>query len=223
MAAINDGFNSLDNLLRMAEQAKNIGPRDLRQAVQVGMPKAERMAQKFLSVQYQKSGLSRRTGQLLNMLKRAKLQIIDPATSRVSLFLSMPSGMDKKDYVKASSLNYGAVRGGKDSALNERGATGRRLIGSKTLQKLKSRAQVMKSGTFQKISSNLGVSGEVGKTKAGSTTLNTTAGSATVTKAHRFFFLTDKQISEIKGVIFGSAMEYLQAKITGKRSVRKAA
>lgn len=220
---IRAGVDGLERLMKLAENASNIGPRELRQAVQVGVPEAERMARKYLASRLQRSGVGRKTGQLMNMIKRSTLSIIDPASSRVSLTISMPGGMDKKDYIKANSLNYGAVRGGKGSLLSQKGATGRHLIGETQRRKLKAAAGTTKSGDFYRSVSRDISARSVQKTDNGSTVLDTTVGKATVTKAFKFFWLSDKQIDTIKNVVFGSAMEYLQAKITGRRVRRKAA
>ena len=75
MAGIKEGFDSLDAILRLADNARNIGPADLRLAMQVGIPQAQRTAQKMLASQLRRSGIQRRTGQLENMAKRAKLSI----------------------------------------------------------------------------------------------------------------------------------------------------
>ena len=81
----------------------------------------------------------------------------------------------------------------------------------------------MKPGEhFRQVSRDVGVRA-TGTTKNGSTVLDTTVGQATITKAFKFFYLTDSQIVKIKQVIFGSALEQLTAKIEGKRSIRKAA
>ena len=221
MAGIKEGFDSLDAILRLADNARNIGPADLRLAMQVGIPQAQRTAQKMLASQLRRSGIQRRTGQLENMAKRAKLSISDPASSSVSLNIAMPPGMDKGDYIKANSLNYGSVRG---DGLSQRGANGRKLVGDKTLQKLKAQAGSLKAGTFRQVSKTLGVLQQSDRqTKAGSTVLDTTAGTVKVTKAFKFFFLTNSQLATIKDIIFRSAFDYLTAKIEGRRLTRKAA
>ncbi len=223
MADIRAGIEAMDGLITLANNANNVGPRDLRQAMQSGMPQATRMARGFLASQYSRSGLKRRTGQLLNMIKRSTVSIIDAASSRVALIIAMPGGMSKEAYKKAGSLNYGAVRGGKGSLLKAKNAKGNPLIGEKQRQRLKSAANTMKaSDHFRQVSRDVGVRA-TGKTQNGSTVMDTTVGQATVTKGFKFYYLTDSQIDKIKAVIFNSAYEQIMAKIKGKSRLRKAA
>jgi hypothetical protein len=223
MADMRSAFDAMDGIIKLANNANNIGPRDIRQSMQVGVPRAEKMARGFLGKNYRRSGLKVRTGQLIGMVRRAALSIVDPVSSRVALVLSMPAGMTKQDNTKASSVNYGSVRDGKGSLLGATGATGRKLIGERQRRNLKSFGQATKgSEAFQQVSRDVGVRG-VGTTKNGSAVLDTTAGRATVTKAWKYFFLTDSQLEAVKSVIFNSAMEHLMAKISGKRAIRRAA
>jgi len=208
----------------MANNANNIKTRDIRYAMQIGVPKAERLARQYLVKQYRKSGLKVRTGGLIGMLKRASLSIMDSTSSKVSLLISMPAGLNKKEYKKANSINYGAVRSGKNSLLSAKNAKGNKAIGAKQLANLKSAGQNAKTSQgFMKVSRDIGIRGTGEKTSNGSVILDTTAGQATITKAWKFFYLLESQLDTIKAVIFDSTMEHLRAKITGKKAIRRAA
>lgn len=223
MAEIRDAIKGLDGIIQIAENARGIGPSDIRSAVEEGIPDAQKLARKYLAQNYRRSGLKVRTGELLGMIKRSVLSLTNAGTKRISLVLSMPAGKTKKDYQKANALNYGAVRRPADSVLNARGATGRRIVGDKRLANLKSKVQNGKaSESFTQIGADLGVRVS-GKTKAGSVEVDTTLGKATVTKAWKYFQITNAQLDEIRDLLFNGALEALTAKITGQKRQRKAA
>lgn len=217
MANIRQAADSLDRILALAAQAERIGKGDLQVALRQGQPEAQSMARKFLAAAYKRSGLKSRTGQLLGMVKRSVLNLEDAATGRPAIVIEMPGGAKKEDYVKANSLNYGAVRGKKDSLLNAKGSTGKKLIGWRKRQTLKGLAQSSKDSVTKGL-----VTAYKGKTtKAGSVEVTSTVGNYTATKAWKFYQLTNKQIDEIKNVLFSRALEYIQKKL-GK-SLRRAA
>ena len=207
---------AFDDVIAMTANADNIGARDIRQAMTLGMPEAKRLVSKFLTESLRRSGLKSISGELAKMVRRPVISILDPASSRVALKVSMPAGLKKEDYIKFNSLNYGAVRDSKDSLLGATGADGNKLIGAKQRVNLKNATRGGVSRGFKKTSRDIGISGG-GKTKAGSTIFNTSAGRATVTKAHTFFYMTDAQIDKIKSVLYMSAMEYLTKKMLKKR------
>ena len=223
MANIRAAMDSLDGIIALANNSQNVGARDIRNAMQIGVPKAEKMAQGFLVKSYRRSGLKVRTGQLIGMLRRSTLSIIDATTSRVALVIAMPAGMKPKDYAKAGSVNYGSVRHSKTSLLNAQNSKGNKLIGERQRRNLKGVAGSIKSSDhFTQASRDIGVRG-VGTTANGSKILDTTVGQATVTKAWNYFHLTDQQIDKIKEVIFQDAWAHLMTKITGKKAIRRAA
>lgn len=64
---------------------------------------------------YKASGIQNRTGKLLSLITAA---IVFP--TKKGLFISLARGAEKKQYVKAASLNYGSVRGEGTKGLNKR-------------------------------------------------------------------------------------------------------
>ena len=223
MSDIRDGFDALDQIVAIAENAQNIGPSDVRRAMDTGVKEAERVARKHLVTNYKRSGLKRRTGELLGMIKRSVLSIVSGGNSRAGILLAFPGGLTKEQYQKANSLQYGAVRASKGSILSQRGANGRFLIGEKQRAKLKGAAQSMKPGdAFVQASRDISLRG-VGKTENGSTMVDTPAGTATVTKAWNYFYLDNRQLTEVKDIIFQRAMGALVSMIRGDKRIRKAA
>jgi len=224
MADIRAGLKGLDGIIAIADNAKGIGPTQIRDAMESGIPEAQKLTRKYLVGSLRSSGIKSITGSLLGMIKRSVVSIIDPNSKRVALRVSAPSGLTKKDYQKMNSLNYGAVRRPKNSILNAKGAGGRRLVGDKQLSNLKSKAQSGKvSSAFTQVSRDIGARVTGGKTSAGSTQVDTTLGTVSVTKAWKFFKLSNAQLDKIKEILFNSAMEVLANQITGKRRSRRAA
>ena len=224
MADIRDSLSALDGFIKLAENAQGIGSSDVRAAMEAGIPEAQKVTRRHLAQNYTKSGLKKRTGQLLGMIKRSVLSIGRGGSSSPNLVIAMPGGLKTEDYQKANALNYGAVRASSGSLLSQKGAKGRFLIGEKQRRKLKDSAGAIgKAGSgFLQVSRDLGARSG-GTTKSGSAVVETTAGNATVTKAWKYYNLTNRQLLEVKDIIFGRAMEALTSMIRGEKRARKAA
>ena len=222
--AIDNAINGLDGIIAIANNANGISSGDIRSAMRAGIPEATQMARGFLVSQYRKSGLKTRTGNLLKMIKKSIITLTDSGQGGVKMILAMPGGRSREEYTKASSLNYGSVRTGKDSLFRAKSSTGRKLIGEAQIRNLKSAGQNSRpSQSFRQVSRDIGVRNTGEQTKNGSAILDTTAGRVIVTKAYKFYYLLDEQIDAIKAVIFNGAMERLTAKIRGNSKLRRAA
>jgi len=219
-----DADNALDAIIDLADRVDGIDNRDYVKALEHAAPQATQEARNALVSNYRASGVKTRTGELLRALKRSILEVQVTKGGGAYVKVSMQSGKDKKFYISANSVNYGRVNS-KDFDVKEdrmqRSIGGRmekvgiRKAGAKRRQKLK--ASLQKKGGSRLVNAAQGLSYDakaVGKTKAGSTTVETTLGSATVTKAFDFFRLSGSQKAKISRILFKGARAYLEEKLS---------
>ena len=192
---------SLERLADMASAIEGIGPTELKRALEFGAKEAEPLAQEYAVRNYNKSGVKTKTGELKSSVSNGRLMLVG---SRLNF--SLEPGKDKKFYIRANAVEYGAIRSpegnkGKLKSVRNIGDTGRtmqlhRNIGSKKRQKVKSALQgkINKGNRAQKVAQGMTLdTATVKVTKSGSISGQTSLGKVTVTKAIDYFKLSNRQ------------------------------
>jgi len=177
-------------------------------ALESAKPRATREARKYLVQNYRASGVETQSGELLRGIKKAVLSIDAGKSGGAFVKVSMPSGKDKKFYVAANSVNYGRV--------NSKSLKGDSRADAKRRQRLKaSVAKGTKGSRLKSAGAGLSYDAEtVGSTKAGSATVSTTLGSATVTKAFDFYKLKKSQGARVRDILLRGAQAFLEEKMS---------
>lgn len=216
---------SLKRIAEFADSIESIGPAEVKQALEVGAQKAEPMAQKFAVANLNKSGIVKRTGELLKIVSQSELiMVFGSGSQRTRLMFSAKRGLKKEDYIKLNSLEYGAIRsaeGNKAKSVTVAGAGSQqhRKLGVKRRQKLKTYLQ-SKSGAGTgsvRVAKGLSVSaGSITKNKHGTVQAETSRGGVSATKAFEYFRLSRQQTTQIIAKVEGSAIAFLETLIYRK-------
>jgi len=205
---IKQADDALSSIIELAERVDGIHERDYTKALESALPQATREARRYLVANYRESGVKTQSGELLRGIKRAVLSV-DKGKGGSYVRVAMPSGKDKAFYVAANSVNYGRVNskalGGSE---NKSGAKKRRKLKS-SIQKGKRGGRLASAGADLSYDTK-----SIGKTKAGSAKVDTTLGSATVTKAFDFYKLKEAQRKKIQNTLLTGAQEYLEEKLS---------
>jgi hypothetical protein len=219
-----DADNALDAIIDLAERVDGIDNRDYVAALEHAAPQATQEARNALVSNYRASGVETRTGKLLRAIKGSILEVVVNKAGGAYVKVSMPSGKDKNFYIAANSVNYGRVNSKDFDVKEERiqrsiagpyEKVGIRKAGAKRRQKLKASIHNKKGGRLVNAAQGLSYDAKaVGKTKAGSAKVDTTLGSATVTKAFDFFKLKQSQKLKISRILFKGARAYLEEKLS---------
>lgn len=222
-----ESISELDRLIGVAKELENLDQQDYVDAFTLGIPEAEKMAGRFLKANFASSGVKSNTGDLLKAVANPTMTV---STKKDGVFVNVQPapGNTNKMFTILSSVNYGRVNS-KDfdvtttrpSTMAEKAAnfgrptTSRRSVGAKGRANLKNAVQnlgnkqgVIKAGRGLSFSS-----ASIEKTKAGSTKVSTSGGSATVTKAFDFYHLKPSQSRQVLGVLFRGAAEHLKKKV----------
>ena len=206
--AIGNADVTLNKLLELTASIDSIGEAEVNEALRVATKQAEPIAQRFAVSNFSASGVDSKSGKLRQEVAKSQLIFSERSGGgRSTLVFMMTRGLAKKEYIKANSVNYGAVR----SKSKLKISAGRR-------EKLKRAIQsgVNASSGIQRVGRNLNINTNVSKTAFGSTEVNTSLGSATVTKAFNFFGLKREQKSEITAMVLNNAIAYIENMI-GRR------
>ena len=215
---IQTGFRALDELIEGSKKISGIGRQQYINAIESGIPAAQREARRQLARSFAMSGVKSKTGELLRAIKGSILRF-KTGTSGGYLEISMPSGKSQKFYKRANSINYGRVNSQDFDVSEEKlirsiggGTTTQqyRTVGKRARQSLKKTVQKgrpVKRG--QKIGSLLQVESESRKTTSGSTIVETNLGTATVTKAYNYYKLNRGQLANVRLKLYEGIEEYL--------------
>jgi len=202
---------SLNKILELTKSIESISERDVNDAMDFGAKEAQTTARKFAQTNLRGSGIKSRTGALRRQLANSELYFKSGGAGRAMVIFSMPSGKSEKDYKKAGSLNYGAIRTSKkDSSLAN-------SIGAKRKQTIKKNIGKSTKGGSTKLALNiLADTGSIYQTKSGSISGNTTVGKISVTKGFNFFQLKQGQQTKVTEIVLSSAVNFLQKLIERK-------
>ena len=215
---IQTGFRALDELIEGSKKISGIGRQQYINAIESGIPAAQREARRQLSRSFAMSGVKSQTGELLRAIKGSILRF-KTGSNGGYLEISMPSGKSQKFYKRANSINYGRVNSQDFDVSEEKlirsiggGTTTQqyRTVGKRARQSLKKTVQKgrpVKRG--QKIGSLLQVESESRKTTSGSTIVETNLGTATVTKAYNYYKLNRGQLANVRLKLYEGIEEYL--------------
>ena len=220
-ADVRSADDSLQAIIRMTERVGDIDQQDYIDALKSAVPEARREAQKQLKANYNASGVKTRTGRLLRAITNSLMEVFIDKKGSGRVKVSLPGGKDKDFYVAANSVNYGRVNS-KDFDIKTtktvRSIEGPLITreqsraGRKRRQKLKEKVQKgLGKGRLVNVARGLAVdASKTRTTKAGSAIVETTLGTATVTKAFDFYKLSPSQELKIVRVLYKGAREYLE-------------
>jgi len=225
-SVLKNAEGAIDSILTLVDSVGEISPRDYMKALESAAPEATILARKFLAANYKRAGVKTRSGDLLNGIKASIIEFQSARGGKVSARASMPTGKDKKFYKAANSVNYGRLNSKEFDVSRERTQRGIgggletvnvRKVGAKRREKLKRKVQGGSKGRLVVAGQGLAYdASKATKTNAGSTVVNTTMGSATVTKAFNFFTFTPQQEAKLRRVLIWGATEYLNEKLGRK-------
>jgi len=223
-------FFVLDDLIGMAEDIASLNEKDYEEAIEAGIPAGEKIGRKFLLNSLKRSGIKRRSGDLRTAVAKSNL-LFFPGGKGGMLRFYLGSDQGKDLYTYANALNYGRVNSSEFNQVTLKdvqrikyaGTTVKpyRKVGAKRRKKLKNKVHGGSSGNLVKAANGLSYKGgTLSKTKAGSVVVETTLGTATVTKAFDFYKIKGSKEKRVLGEIFQVAREHLRAKIKKKMKRR---
>jgi hypothetical protein len=224
-----ESISELDRLIGFAEEIGNLDQQDYIDAFKVGVPEAQKMAGQFLSANLASSGVKSNTGDLAKAVGNPAMSVV-ASKDGVYVHVQPDPKNTNRMFTILSSVNYGrvnseafdettvrrqrAIGGGFETVkVKNVGDKNRRNLKNK-LQNLGSKQGIVKAGRGLSFGT-----GSLGKTRAGSTTVETSRGRATVTKAFDYYKISPSQSRQILGVLFRGAAEHLKSKI--KKSLRR--
>ncbi len=186
--------------------------------MEFGAKETEPLAQEYAVRNFNKSNVNSKTGELKRAVGNSRLLV----TEKGWLNLSMDPGKNKKFYVRANAINYGAIRapeGNKGSLKTIRGISGgtttqfHRIVGDKKRSAVKKALQgeLKKGSRLQKVAQGLTLdTGTVKISKSGSISGQTSAGKVTVTKAFDYFKLSNRQKAVITEEVIKEAWFFIE-------------
>jgi hypothetical protein len=217
---IETAVSDLDELIAMADRIGSVSGGDYMLALRSALPEARDVAVRELVKSYVASGVQTKSGATLSAVKNSDVRISDSkGRARIQIFMKSSGGGDQF-YRYANSVNYGRVNSKDlDSAVESiyskvTGARTRKRYGQNTKRNLKNKIENSNGKGIISVGRGLTANkGTIQTTDAGSKKVQTNMGSATVTKAFNYFYLSPGQKASVRIAITDGAKKYLEEKL----------
>jgi len=223
-SVVRDADDALEAIISMAKSVEDINQDDYAEALDDAVPFVVGEARRMLVANYNSSGVKTRSGDLLKAIKRSFLEVFIDDRGGAFFKASMPPELPDSFYIRANAVNYGRVNSSDFNRVSLRdvrniensGRTVRavRKVGAKRRRKLKDKIQRGNLKGLVKPAKGLSFSATAtSKTKAGSTVVKTSLGTATVTKAFLYYYLLGSQKARLRRALVRRARGILEEKL----------